>query len=125
MGFKIKKLLYYKMVKIINFRGNCDFVESTAESRLYGDVGLLENENIVKESVNYPTYYGNTVMTINTNTVINSMNNTTPTYRQLIVNTSINSVNVDINAGTIIPVPAFSVIKLCWLQPRNEWIQVH
>lgn len=113
------------MVKDIKFRGKCDFVEASADYALVGDVGLLENENIVQEYVTVPTNYGNTVMTLINSTITIQDSTSLVTYKQLVVNTANTSVDVDINGGKIITVPLNCGITLCWLQPLSEWIQVH
>ena len=112
------------MVKDIKFRGKCDFVEARADSRLYGNLGLIENENIIQESVNVPTNYGNTVMTLTNDTTINP-STSSYTYKQLVVNTTGGQINVIINNTTTIPVPSNRGITLCWLKTLGEWIQVH
>ena len=113
------------MVKYINFRGKCDFVEARADSRLYGNLGLIENENIIQESVNVPTNYGNTVMTLINNPTVINPSTSSQTYKQLVVNTTGGQINVNINNTTNISVPSNSGITLCWLKPLGEWIQVH
>ena len=113
------------MGKNILLRGKCDFAEARADSRLYGNLGLIENENIIQESVNVPTNYGNTVMTLtNSNNTINPSTSSV-TYKQLVVNTTGGQLNVNINNSTNIDVPANSGITLCWLKSLSEWIQVH